>query len=109
MSNKIDTINAFKLKEKFENEEEFILFDVREPEEYEICHIEGSLLIPFSEIEDHLNDFDLLKEYVVHCKTGQKSLEAIKKMKKKGFAKITNLEGGIMQWASLVEPNLERY
>ena len=102
-------ISAITLKDMFDNKENFILFDVRQPEEYEICHIEGSILVPLTEIEEHLPDFESDRKYVVHCKEGDRSLEAIDIMSKKGFNDTVNLEGGILSWKQLIEPTMESY
>ena len=102
-------ISPSDLKKKLEDKDDFILMDLREPEEFEICHIEGSILVPFSEIEDHLSDFKTDREYVVHCKTGQLSEEALKLLKDKGYVSVQTLDGGIMKWAQLIEPRMERY
>ncbi|RAP29464.1 hypothetical protein DID78_03660 [Candidatus Marinamargulisbacteria bacterium SCGC AG-343-D04] len=97
------------LKQRIDDKEDFVLMDVREPEEFEICHINGSILVPFSEFEDHLPDFSREREYVLHCKTGDTSEEALSVLKKKGFLSVKTLEGGIMKWAELIEPRMEKY
>jgi adenylyltransferase/sulfurtransferase len=101
------TISAIHLKDMMDNRESFILLDVRQPEEYEICHIEGSLLVPLEEIEEHLGDFCTDRTYVIHCKEGVRSMEAIGIMKKKGFQVTLNLDGGILSWAKMIEPTME--
>ena len=109
MSKKVKQVSALELKGMLSEEDNFILLDVREPEEFEICQIEGALLVPLSEFEDHIDDFDPQREYVVHCKSGQRSLKAIEKMKERGFENCLNLEGGIIGWADKVEPTMEKY
>ena len=103
------TISPKELKEKLHSKEKCILFDVREPEEFEVCHIDGSILVPLTELDDHLPDFDLTFEYIVICKKGDRSQQAINIMKKKGFLNLTNLEGGIINWAKTVERTMELY
>ena len=103
------SITPQELKEKITLREPLTLLDVREPEEFEICHIDGSILTPFSEISDHLPDFNKDDEYVVICKQGARSEEALKLMKKKGFVNLKNLDGGIMKWAKDIERTMELY
>ena len=105
----VTSISVHTLKTMIDNSETFTLLDVREPEEFEICHIKGSILVPLSEIEEHLPDFDTEKNYVVHCKSGQRSLKAIQTMKDMGFTSMKNLNGGIMDWATSIEPTMEKY
>ena len=78
-------------------------------EEFEICHIDGSILVPLSEIEEHLEDFDPERDYVIHCKSGNRSLKAIEIMSSKGFSSLRNLEGGITSWADNIETKMEKY
>tara|TARA_B100001989_G_C24235821_1_gene314897 strand:- start:241 stop:570 length:330 start_codon:yes stop_codon:yes gene_type:complete len=109
MTIKTINISPIDLKQKLTNKENFILFDVREPEEFEVCHIDGSILVPLTEINEHLPDFDINFEYVVVCKKGDRSLEAIKIMQKQGFEHLVNLDGGIINWAKTVERTMELY
>ena len=102
-------ITVFQLKEKLDNKEKFILLDVRDPEEFELCNINGSILVPLSEIDDHLPDFKKDAQYVVHCKSGRRSAEAIEIMTGNGFKDCTNLEGGILQWAGSIDRHMEKY
>ena len=94
------TIDVFNLKRMLSERDNFVLLDVREPEEFEICHIDGSILVPFSEIDDHLQDLDLSRQYVVYCKEGDRSLKAINLMSQFGFQNLYNLDGGVIKWAS---------
>lgn len=104
-----NSIDSHALKQKLNNNENFILMDVREPEEFEICHIDGAILVPLSEINDHLEDFDYTRHYVVYCKKGDRSLEAINLMSQVGFNNLYNLDGGVIEWAKDIEPTMELY
>jgi adenylyltransferase/sulfurtransferase len=105
----IQSITSKTLKNYFDTERSFVLFDVREPSEFEICQIDGSILVPFSELQDHLPDFDKDKEYIVYCKTGTLSVDACKIMKKQGFKKVRYLKDGIYAWIDQIETYLEKY
>ncbi|MGA2790004.1 MAG: molybdopterin-synthase adenylyltransferase MoeB [Candidatus Bathyarchaeia archaeon] len=85
------------------------LIDVREPHEYEICRIEGSKLIPVSEIPNRINEFNLTDEYIFHCHTGVRSARAVNLLRQLGFKKVKNLKGGIDAWADEVDPSIPRY
>ena len=108
-SKRNEVVTVYELKDMLDEEGNFILIDVREPEEFEICHIDGAVLVPLSEIEEHLEDFDPERQYIVHCKSGKRSEEAIKIMKGKGFGFLKNLEGGILSWADNIEMKMEKY
>jgi adenylyltransferase/sulfurtransferase len=86
-----------------------ILLDVREPHEYEIVRIEGSRLIPLSELHLRANELDTADTIVAYCHHGQRSLQAIKTLQHFGFKKLKHLRGGIDAWASEVDPEMARY
>lgn len=85
-----------------------IVIDVREPHEWEISHLDFARLIPKGDLPDHLNEFDQTKDYVLHCKSGVRSLEAAKLMKAAGF-RVKSLRGGINAWAREIDPSLPIY
>ena len=109
MTIKFNELTPIELKTKLIEDSEFTLIDVREPEEFEVCHINGSILIPLTEIPDHLPDFNVKLEYVIVCKEGNRSIEAMKIMRKFGFENLKNLNGGILDWAKKVEQTMELY
>ena len=85
------------------------LIDVREPHEYEICRIQGSKLIPVSEVSNRVNEFNLTDEYIFHCHTGVRSAWAVSLLRQLGFKKVKNLKGGIDAWADEVDSSIPRY
>ena len=104
----IPEISVHKLKEKLDNNEDFVLIDVREEAEYEICHINGKL-IPLNTLDDHLDALDKSKEYVIHCKMGGRSAKAVEEMQAAGFTNVVNLAGGIMDWINEIDSSLDQY
>ena len=109
MSRRVRKITCKELKEKIDNNETFYLFDVREPEEFEICCLDWSILVPLSEFEDHIDDFDIKDTYVIHSKGGKRSEQAALFMRDKGFKNVKALKGGIVQWAKEIDSKLEIY
>jgi len=109
MAKKIKDISCKQLKDKMVAGDDFILLDVREPEEFEICQLEGALLVPYSEFAEHIDDFDQDKNYIVHCKLGGRSSKACEALIEKGFKDVTNLSGGIIEWANQIDKKLEKY
>ena len=103
------------LKERSNGERDFVLVDVREPNEYEINKIPGSVLIPKG---DFLNGhaFDELsqltggsKQLVLHCKSGVRSAEALAVAKGAGYADAVHVGGGVAAWVSQIDPSQPSY
>jgi sulfur-carrier protein adenylyltransferase/sulfurtransferase len=105
------TIRPTDLKRMMDRKEDVVLVDVREPFEYEIAHIPGSILIPMSEFQQRESELDRFKgkEIVVHCHVGGRSMQIAGYLRRKGFAKVKNLTGGIRAWATDVDPETPQY
>ena len=85
------------------------LIDVRDAQEYEICRISGSRLLPLREIPDRVNEFNLTDEYIFHCHTGVRSARAVSLLRELGFKRVKNLKGGIDAWAEEIDTSIPRY
>jgi sulfur-carrier protein adenylyltransferase/sulfurtransferase len=99
------------LKERENGERDFVLVDVREPNEYEINRIPGSVLIPKG---DFLNGtaFEKLpqdKQLVLHCKSGVRSAEALAVVKGAGFSDAIHVGGGVVAWVNQIDPSQPSY
>jgi len=105
----IPEITPAEVKKKMDAHEPFVLIDVREPHEYQICRIPGSKLIPLGEVPKRMNELDSADEIVVHCKSGMRSAKAVDLLLKSGFRKIHNLKGGILAWSDQVDPSVPKY
>ncbi|MBV9999379.1 MAG: molybdopterin-synthase adenylyltransferase MoeB [Verrucomicrobia bacterium] len=105
----VPTIEARELKAKLDRNEPFVLIDVREPYEYEICHIPGSRLIPLGELPARLSELDSADDIILQCKSGARSARALHILQEAGFKKLNNLEGGIIAWAEQVDPSVPKY
>tara|TARA_B100001013_G_scaffold329279_1_gene243492 strand:+ start:3062 stop:4210 length:1149 start_codon:yes stop_codon:yes gene_type:complete len=97
------------LKAKLDNGDDFVLIDVREPHEWDICQIEGAQLMPLSSFAEHLNQLNSAQEVVLHCHRGVRSMRALQFLHQAGFRKLKNLAGGIDDWAVKIEPDMPRY
>jgi adenylyltransferase/sulfurtransferase len=109
MQTGIPEITPAEVKKKMDAHEPFVLIDVREPHEYQICRIPGSKLIPLGEVPKRMNELDSADEIVVHCKSGMRSAKAVDLLMKSGFRKIHNLKGGILAWSDQVDPSVPKY
>ncbi|MHA3774206.1 molybdopterin-synthase adenylyltransferase MoeB [Verrucomicrobiota bacterium sgz303538] len=102
-------ISAPELKAKLDRGENFVLLDVREPFEYDICRIPGSRLIPLGQLPSRMSELDSADEIVLQCKSGARSARALKLLQEAGFAKLSNLEGGIHAWSEQVDSTVPKY
>jgi molybdopterin/thiamine biosynthesis adenylyltransferase/rhodanese-related sulfurtransferase len=96
-------ISAKELKNKFASNDDFLLVDVREPEEFADSRIPGSVLIPVAGFVD-ASAFKLLprdKEIILHCRSGIRSATCLALIQKAGFTNSRHLEGGIVAWEKL--------
>jgi adenylyltransferase/sulfurtransferase len=99
------------LKERDEGARDFVLLDVREPNEYEINKIPGSVLIPKG---DFLNGTALEhlpsdKQVVLYCKTGVRSAECLAIVKGAGYSDAVHVGGGVSAWVSQIDPSQPAY
>jgi sulfur-carrier protein adenylyltransferase/sulfurtransferase len=85
------------------------LVDVREPHEWDISRIEGAKLIPLRELPARMNELDTADEIVLYCKSGARSMKALKLLEGAGFRKLKNLKGGINAWSKEVDPKVPLY
>jgi adenylyltransferase/sulfurtransferase len=88
---------------------DYQVIDVREPYEYEISNI-GGTLIPLAEVEKGIDKIASDRKVVVHCRSGKRSAQAIEKLQKKyGFENLYNLKGGILAWADQIDADMAKY
>jgi len=105
----IPEITPREVKKMMDENQPFVLIDVREPHEFQICRIPGSKLIPLGEVAKRMHELDSAGEIVVHCRSGQRSAKAVEFLMKAGFRKIYNLKGGILAWSDQVDPSVPKY
>src|SRR3954470_23707149 len=102
-------VTAQELKDKFDSKEDFQLIDVREPHEYEICNLNGDLILMGS-ILDQPENISKDKQVVIHCKSGARSAAVINELEKRfGFTNLYNLKGGILAYGREIDPAITLY
>jgi adenylyltransferase/sulfurtransferase len=99
------------LKERDNGERDFMLVDVREPNEYEINQIPGAVLIPKGDFLNGsaLEQLPADKQVVMHCKTGVRSAETLAIVKGAGYADAVHVGGGVVAWVNQVDPSQPAY
>lgn len=104
-----DDVTVEQLKARLDADDGVFLLDVREPEEFQICRIPGSTLIPLGELPSRLTELEGHADMVVHCKSGVRSGKAVTLLRQAGFAHARNLRGGILRWIDAIDPSLPKY
>ena len=102
-------ITVEEVKARIDRGDDFDILDVRNPEEWQICRIEGAKLIPLGELPGRIQELDPARELVVHCKGGARSAKAVELLRQAGFGKVKNVRGGISEWASKIDPSMPTY
>jgi molybdopterin/thiamine biosynthesis adenylyltransferase/rhodanese-related sulfurtransferase len=97
------------VKARIDRGDNFVLIDVREPHEYQICNIPFARLIPLGELPKRLSEIQKSDDIVVHCKSGMRSAKAQDLLKQSGFPKVLNMRGGILAWSDKVDPSVPKY
>ena len=102
-------ISPKELKTILDKNEQVTIIDVREPFEYEICHLSNSRLISLGELPARMNELNSEDNIVLHCHHGGRSAQALIILRDAGFRKLKNLVGGIDAWAEEIEQSMARY
>ena len=97
------------LKARRDRGESITLVDVREPHEWAISDLPGSVKIPLGTLPQRLAELPQDAEIVVYCRTGGRSDNAVQFLRHKGYGKALNLAGGINMWAEVVDPSMPKY
>ena len=105
----IKEITVTELKNKFDNNEDFMLLDVRNIQEVLYSKIEKSIHIPMNEIQERINELDSNKEIIIQCKSGKRSARVCEYLMTQNFNNVRNLSGGIIAWAEEVDNSIQVY
>ena len=94
--------DAFELIQKNKGNSNFVILDIRTPEEFRDGHIEGAVNVDFrsGNFGNEIDRFDKNKTYFVYCRTGNRSYDAVTLMGPLGFRSIVRLAGDINGWKS---------
>ncbi|MDD5037807.1 MAG: rhodanese-like domain-containing protein [Dehalococcoidales bacterium] len=100
---------AFTLIQENQDNPDFVILDVRTPEEFADAHIENAININFysETFRDELNRLDRNKIYLVYCASSNRSTKALTTMSELGFKEAYNMLGGMGQWESEGLPTIK--
>ena len=103
-----ENVTPRELKARLDAGDQPVLLDVRERWEFELASIEGSKLVPMSELERCFSELDPAAETVVICHHGLRSAHVTEALGRAGFSRVFNLEGGLDAYAD-VDGSVPRY
>jgi adenylyltransferase/sulfurtransferase len=105
----MDEITPHDLKARMDRGDDFVLLDVREPHELQICSIPGYVSIPLGDVPKRVGELDPTRDLVVMCRSGARSGRTVAFLKTQGFTRIANLTGGVLRWIDDVDPTQPKY
>jgi adenylyltransferase/sulfurtransferase len=99
------------VKSMLDSGEKFWFVDCREPNEWQITHIDGATLVPLQSIESHVEEIRKHKDdkVVVHCKSGGRSMKFAQILKNAGVEDVRSMAGGILLWNKDINPGGPQY
>jgi len=97
---------AQQLKDQPDN---IFLLDVREPFEWELCHLEAACLVPLGNVPENLDKIPRDRFVAVMCKAGGRSARAVEYLQSQGYGNIANVTGGILAWGKEIDPSMPAY
>jgi len=104
-----DALTSLELKAELDRGDQVVIVDVREPQEYQINRLPGSLLIPLGDLPKRYVELDPNANIVTQCKSGMRSAKAQDFLRSKGFTRVRNLTGGVLGWVDQVDPSQPKY
>src|SRR5256886_1092912 len=85
------------------------VIDVREPDAYEIAHVDSVPLFPLSTLPQRVSELYPNQQYYIHCKSGVRSMKALKFLKEQGLKYLKSVKGGINAWADEIDRKVPKY
>ena len=83
--------------------------DVRDPDEYEIAHVEGVPQIPLGSLPQRFVELDPNTQIYLHCKSGKRSMKALEFLRQQGFKYVKSVKGGISAWSDEIDHGVPKY
>jgi rhodanese-related sulfurtransferase len=102
-------ISAKDVQARMASGESVLLVDVREPWEYQLCHIGDAKLIPLGTLQANVNTLLEAGEVICYCHHGMRSLDAAVWLRQQGVESAKSMAGGIERWSVEVDPKVPRY
>jgi sulfur-carrier protein adenylyltransferase/sulfurtransferase len=107
--NNATEITSVELKKRLDRGDKLTIVDVREPHEYQINRIAGSILMPLNDVPKRYRELNPNDELIMQCRSGVRSARAADFLRSNGFTRVLNLKGGILDWIDNVDPSQPKY
>ena len=105
----VPQVSPSELKSRLDAGEQPVILDVREPWEIAVASLPGTVHIPLRDLARRVTELDASRDVVVMCRSGGRSLQAAQFLATRGFAHVSNLDGGILAWSRDVDPAVAMY
>jgi rhodanese-related sulfurtransferase len=105
----VNEISVSELAKKHNAGEDFILLDVREPDELAIASIPWAMAIPMGDVPVRYEELPKDKPIAVMCHGGTRSGRVTKFLNENGYPNAVNVAGGIRDWSATIDPNVPDY
>jgi len=105
-------VSAQEVKSRLDKGEDFVLLDVRQPEEADMCRIDGSHLFPLPSLQQQVEEIRGLtngRPIVTYCHHGHRSVQAAAILRESGLGRVMSMAGGIDSWSVTVDASVGRY
>jgi adenylyltransferase/sulfurtransferase len=85
------------------------VIDVREPDEVQIARVSGVTVFPLNLLPQRFTELDPNQQIYIHCKSGIRSMKALRFLREQGFKHVKSVKGGILAWSDQIDPSVPRY
>lgn len=99
----LQNLNADQFKDRVSQKSKVLLVDVREPHEFKAGHIPSAVNIPLSQLNSRIKEISPKNEVLLYCRSGMRSKQAGKILKKHGYSNLAHLRGGITAWRGAIK------
>ena len=105
----VPSISVEDLKAMQDRGDRVTILDVREPHEWKISDLAGSVKIPLGTLPQRFEELSRDDELIVYCRSGARSAQAVQFLRQAGYAKAKNLIGGVNHWAEVIDTTIRKY
>lgn len=109
LASRLNSTEALSEATGAEQKKSALLLDVREPWEFETCHIPGSVLMPMHTVPARMQELEPDDEIICICHHGGRSMQVVGFLMRQGFSNVINLSGGVHAWANEVDSTMPTY